>query len=101
VALIAPYFEVRDFPVFTGQENLHGPAADFTINRESLLGEAGVHGEFEFLPTKWTLDGFRFLHLPDELKAITVRVVRMSPKQRLSNGWHIPCSRYWWLTLYE
>jgi hypothetical protein len=56
--LIAPHLQISNFPVFTDQENLHGPAADFTVHGKPLLLLAGVQREFKFLPTKWTLDFF-------------------------------------------
>jgi hypothetical protein len=47
------------------EENLHGTATNFTIHREALLGLGGVHRQLESLPTKWTLNVFRFLHLTE------------------------------------
>jgi hypothetical protein len=71
--LAGPNLQVENFAVLALEEDLHGPAANLTINRELLRRLGGVHRELECLPTIWTLDFFRFLHLPDERKIVIVR----------------------------
>jgi hypothetical protein len=71
--LIAPDLQAQNLPILALKEHLHGPAANLAVNGELLLRLGGVHREFEELPTKWTLDFFRFLHLPDNRRAAIVR----------------------------
>jgi hypothetical protein len=71
--LVSPDLQVQNLPVLALEEHLHGAAANFTINRELLRRLGGVHHEFESLPTIWTLDFFRFLHLPAKQKVVIVR----------------------------
>jgi hypothetical protein len=56
--------QAHDFSIFALEEDFHGAAADFTVYRKPLFGFARVQLQFKRLPTIWTLDFFRFLHLP-------------------------------------
>jgi hypothetical protein len=64
-ALLAPHVQIQNFPFLATEGNFHGTATNLTIHNESLRGLRGVHRQLKGLPTKWTLNSLRFLHLPE------------------------------------
>jgi hypothetical protein len=68
----AQNLQVEDFPVLTVDGDFHRAATDFAVDGELLLGLRGVHRQREGLSTIWTLNIFRFLHLPSRRKTVTV-----------------------------
>jgi hypothetical protein len=70
---IAPNLEVQNLSSFATDENLHGTATDFAIDGELLGGLGRVNRQRERLSAIWTLNVFRFLHLPCQRKDVMLR----------------------------
>jgi hypothetical protein len=81
------HIQAQNFARLAFHEHLHGAAADFAIGGEPLRGLAGVNQHLKFLPAKWALNYFRFLHktsgVPENANA------RMATAQ--SSRWHNRC----------
>jgi hypothetical protein len=91
---IGPDFQVQDFPGLALDRHFHGTAANLTIDDEALRGLGGVHRQFESLPTKWTLNVFRLLHLPDQRKVVTIGQLDWSVIETMSTQWHTACCQF-------
>jgi hypothetical protein len=59
---IRAHIQAQNFARLAFDDHLHGTAADFAIGGEPLRGLAGVNEHLKFLPAKWTLNHFGFLH---------------------------------------
>jgi hypothetical protein len=94
IRLIGADLQAQNLSGLTLEKHLHGSAANFAINRELLGRLRGVHRKFERLPTIWTLDFFRFLHLPDRQKVVIVPRAEWPVIQLMSTQWHKPCSAF-------
>jgi hypothetical protein len=65
LSLSGPDIQAKNFARFAFDGDFDGPAADFAVGGEALRSLAGVNKHLKHLPTKWALDGFRFLHNAD------------------------------------
>jgi hypothetical protein len=66
ILLIGPDLHGQDFPILALDGHFQRAAANLTVNNELLRRLGGVHFQRENLSTKWTLNVFRFLHLPEQ-----------------------------------
>jgi hypothetical protein len=85
---IRPDLHVQNFPGLAMDGNFHGTTTDFAIHREFLRGLGDVHRQRESLSTKWTLNCFRFLHLPGQPKADIIGRSDWSEIEAMSTKWN-------------
>jgi len=91
---IRAHIQAQNFARRAFHGHLHGAAADFAIGGEPLRGLAGVNEHFKFLPAKWALNKFRFLHKTCGGPGMRIRLTAGAPLVVsfrvgwLSSRWH-------------